>query len=34
LGTPSARNLATIAERTEIPIRQVGKPEGVPRGRG
>jgi hypothetical protein len=34
LGTPSARNLTTIAERTEIPIRQVGKPEGVPRGRG
>jgi len=34
LGTPSARNLNTIAERTEIPIRQVGKPEGVPRGRG
>jgi hypothetical protein len=34
LGTPSARNLNTIAERTEIPIRQVGKPEGVPRGQG
>jgi hypothetical protein len=34
LGTPSARNLNTIAERTEIPIRQVGKPVGVPRGRG
>src|SRR6266404_6834764 len=34
LGTPSARNLTTIAERTEIPIRQVGKPEGVQRGRG
>lgn len=34
LGTPSARNLNTIAERTEIPIRQVGKPMRMPRVRG
>ncbi len=34
LGTPSARNLNTIAERTEIPIRQVANRQACRAGGG